>query len=534
MKKSAAFSQYSMLAAALFATWPAVAQKTTGISLANVSGATVLTTAGRAVTFTGTGVVNPFGNATVKFSGSQDQITTGLTQGTLTFYFNRLDSFSVNVPPQPVNKITNLALPGSITGGTGAYSGASGPVTYFFTYTGATSDTGTFTLSGTGNITVGKTTTPIALTNFSGPASITGSVSGTLATIPAASVTPFGNVTVKFSGIKSLSSPGQFQGILTFVFNANDSFNASFSFAFNLFSSSASLPCTITGGTGVFRGATGSLAANLTMNSDGTFALTGSGTITQPPPGTPVITSVSTAFGSSSIAQNTWLQIQGTNLTPSNTPAGGVFWNNAPEFAANRMPARLGGISVTVNGKPAYIWGYCSAATTPACSSDQINALSPLDGTVGQVDVVVTNQTVSSAPMSVNMLAVSPSFLLFDTTGHSLAEHIDFSSIGPPNLIPGTTPARPLEIVIIYAFGFGLPTVSLVDGSATQLGSLPVLPTCQIGGAPATVGAALLVSPGLYGLGVTVPGGAPNGDNVVSCTYQNSTTPPGNLITVQR
>jgi hypothetical protein len=33
---------------------------------------------------------------------------------------------------------------------------------------------------------------------------------------------------------------------------------------------------------------------------------------------------------------------------------------------------------------------------------------------------------------------------------------------------------------------------------------------------------------------VAVPGGAITGDNVVSCTYKNSTTPAGDLITVQR
>jgi uncharacterized protein (TIGR03437 family) len=535
MNNGARFSQGPLLAAVLFAVWPALAQKTTSISLSNIGGMTSLVTAGRSVSLGGTGAVNPLGNASVTFSGSQDQVTTGLTQGTFTFFFNRLDSFSVSVPPQLVSKVTTLALPGTITGGTGAYSGATGSVTYTFTYTGVTSNSGTFTLSGSGNITVGKTTTAISLVNFSGPASVTGTVSGTLTTIAPGSVTPFGNVTVNFSGIQSLSSPGQIQGTLTFVFNANDSFNASFSFVFNLFSSSANLPSTIAGGTGVFRGATGSLAANLTLNSDGTFALTGSGTLVQPQQGTPIITSVSTAFGSSSIAQNTWLQIQGTNLTPTNTPPGGVYWSNAPEFASNRMPTQVGGISVTVDGKPAYIWWFCSAATTPFCASDQINALSPLDGTVGQVQVVVTRQTVSSAPMGVNMLAVAPSFLLFDTTGHSVAQHTDFSDLGPPNLFPGvsTTPARPSEVVIVYAIGFGLPTASLVDGSAAQSGSLPVLPICQMAGAPAPVLAAVLIDPGLYALLVTVPAGATKGDNVVSCSYQDSTTPAGNLITVQ-
>ena len=539
MKKAAAFSHYPALAAAFLAAFPAFAQKTTNIDLVNVFGLSTLATAQRPVSLSGTGVVSPLGSATINFSGFQNQLSaSGLPtiQGSLTFFFNRVDSFSVSVPPQLVNKTTTVTLPGTITGGTGIYSNATGSVTYTFNYTGVTSSAGTFTLSGSGSINFGRTITPIALQNFSGPASVPDIVSGTLPPLATGSVTPFGNVTLTFNLIKSKSSPGVMQGTLTFIFNANDSFNASFSFLFN-FNSSFNLPCTITGGTGVFRGATGILAANLVLNGDQTFSLTGSGAITQPAAGGPVITSVSTAFGSPYIAQNTWLQITGTNLTPANTPPGGVYWSNAPEFASGRMPTQVGGISVTVNGKPAYVWWFCSAATTPACASDQINVLSPLDGTVGQVQVVVTNQGVSSAPMSVNMLAVAPSVLLWDTTGHSVAQHTDFSDLGPVNLFPGgpsTTPAHPSEVVIVYAIGFGLPVSPLVAGSASQSGALLVLPACQMAGAPATVTAAVLISPGLYAIFVTVPDGAVTGDNAVLCSYQNTATPAGDLIPVQR
>jgi len=201
------------------------------------------------------------------------------------------------------------------------------------------------------------------------------------------------------------------------------------------------------------------------------------------------------------------------------------------------MPTKIGGISVTINGKPAYVWWFCSAATTPACANDQINVLSPLDGTVGQVQIVVTNQAVSSAAISINMLAIAPSILLWDTTGHSVSQHVDFSDLGPLNLFPAgpaTTPAHPSETVIVYGIGFGLPTAPLVDGSSLQSGTLPVLPTCQMAGAPAPVIAAVLVSPGLYALGVTVPAGSVSGDNAISCSYQNAPTPAGDLLPVQR
>src|ERR1700722_13548379 len=42
-----------------------------------------------------------------------------------------------------------------------------------------------------------------------------------------------------------------------------------------------------------------------------------------------VITSVNTAGSppSAGIAQNTWLEIKGTNLVPATTPAAGVIWS---------------------------------------------------------------------------------------------------------------------------------------------------------------------------------------------------------------
>ena len=160
MKKAAAFSHYLLLAAAFLAAFPAFAQKTTNIDLVNVFGLSTLATAQRPVSLSGTGVVSPLGSATVNFSGFQNQLSaSGLPtiQGSLTFFFNRVDSFSVSVPPQLVNKTTTVTLPGTITGGTGIYSNASGSVTYTFNYTGVTSSAGTFTLSGSGNIKLGQT-----------------------------------------------------------------------------------------------------------------------------------------------------------------------------------------------------------------------------------------------------------------------------------------------------------------------------------------------------------------------------------------
>jgi uncharacterized protein (TIGR03437 family) len=352
---------------------------------------------------------------------------------------------------------------------------------------------------------------------------------------PTGSVTPFGNAVVNFSGaVASSGAGGPIQGALTFVFNPNDSFTAAFSFVYDFNDTSISLPCTITGGTGQFNGASGSLAANVTRNEDGTFALTGSGTITQPHPNGPMITSVITANGGSVIAQNTYIVIKGANLVPANTPASGAIWSSAPSFASGLMPTQLGGVSVTVNNKPAFVYFYCSAATDTACAQDQLNILTPLDNTMGAVPVVVTSGGVSTVPFSANMQTVAPSLLLFSEAGYVVATHGDYTLVGPASLYPGSsTPAKPGETIALYAVGFGLPATPLVNGSSSQSASLPVFPECQVGGSAAALSFAGLISPGLYQVNITIPVTAANGDNTVVCAYNGSATPAGNLIAVQ-
>ncbi len=249
----------------------------------------------------------------------------------------------------------------------------------------------------------------------------------------------------------------------------------------------------------------------------------------------PNITSVAVANGGSDIAQNTWIVIKGTNLVPASTPASGVIWSNAPEFAQGNMPTTLGGVSVTVHGNPAFIYFYCSAATSTVCSSDQINVLTPLDNTVGPVAIVVTNGNTSSPPFTANMKAIAPAFLLFNAAGYAAATHADGSLLGPASLYPGlSTPATPNETIVVYGVGFGLPATTLVNGSSTQTGALPSNPVCQIGGSNAGVVFAGLTSPGLYQFNLTVPAPAKSGDNALSCSYNGSTTPAGALITVQQ
>lgn len=239
------------------------------------------------------------------------------------------------------------------------------------------------------------------------------------------------------------------------------------------------------------------------------------------------VTSVQSAGGFPGIAQNAWIEIKGVNLAPASVGPGGMLWDNAPEFASGRMPAQLANVSAKVNGKPAYLY-----FVSPA----QVNVLAPLDSTQGPVSVVVTNGTISSAAFTVNMASVAPSFIPIAGGKYVVATHADGSLVGPAAIsVPGFsfTPAMPGETIVFYAFGFGLPTTRLVDGSTVQTGPLPSLPTIQIGNTPAAVGFAGVISPGLYQINITVPATAASGDNPLTASYSGASTPAGTLLTVQ-
>lgn len=241
---------------------------------------------------------------------------------------------------------------------------------------------------------------------------------------------------------------------------------------------------------------------------------------------TPAVSSAITAGGFPDIAQNSWIEIRGTDLAPAGV-ANGLSWSQALSFESGIMPTELGGVRVTVNGKPAFIY---------FVSQNQVNVLSPLDNTTGPIQIVVTSGGVSGAPFTVTLRDAAPSFPLAGLTRYVVATHADYSLIGPPSLsTPGYifTPAQAGETITLYAFGLGLPTSPLVDGASIQSGSLPVLPQVQIGGAAATVSFAGLIGPGLYQLNVIVPSGIPSGDSSVTLTYNGQRSPSGDIVAIQ-
>lgn len=152
----------------------------------------------------------------------------------------------------------------------------------------------------------------------------------------------------------------------------------------------------------------------------------------------------------------------------------------------------------------------------------------------GIVQVVVTNNSAISATFMVQAQAVSPSFFVFKGGPYVAATHADGSYLGPTNLYPGlTTPAKPGEVIALYANGFGPTSVPVVNGSVFQSGSLPTPPVIKIGGVNAIVQYYSLVAVGEFLFNVAVPSSLTEGDQPITATYNGSATQLGTLISIQ-
>ncbi len=234
---------------------------------------------------------------------------------------------------------------------------------------------------------------------------------------------------------------------------------------------------------------------------------------------TPVITVVANAEGEQSvIAPSTWVEIKGQNLSKPNDTR---TWQSS-DFVNNQLPTSLDGVSVTVNGKSAFVY-YISPA--------QVNILTPPDAMQGAVSVVVTRTGIGSGSFIAQARALSPSFFVINGGPYVLAQHgADSSLVGPSPLYPGqTSPAKTGESVVLYANGFGPAAGAVVNGAPT----LSPLPSVAIGGLAATVSFAGLISPGLYQINVIIPAGLSSGDQPILATYRGSETGPVEVIAIQ-
>ena len=222
------------------------------------------------------------------------------------------------------------------------------------------------------------------------------------------------------------------------------------------------------------------------------------------------------------IAPGTWITIQGANLSLTTRT-----WTNA-DFSGSNLPTQLDGVSVTVDGKAAYVY---------FISPTQLNVLSPDDATQGAVPVQVTIAQGMSNVVDAIETALSPALFTFSQQGgkYAAAVRADGTYIAPPNLISGvvTVPASPGDIILLFGTGFGPTTPPTPIGQLINAAPLANQVTVQIGGVAANTQFAGIITPGLYQFNVVVPN-VPNGDNSVSIQIDGTSTQPSVFLSIQR
>ena len=226
---------------------------------------------------------------------------------------------------------------------------------------------------------------------------------------------------------------------------------------------------------------------------------------------------------STTIEAGSWISIYGTNLASTTATWNGDF------------PTLLGGVSVTINGKPAYLW---------YVSPTQINLQAPDDTQTGPVAVVLTNAN-GSVASTVTLAATGPSLSLLGDGKHVAGVIITpngsgayggggYDLVGPRSAFAfNTRPVKQGEVLVLFGVGFGatnpaVPAGQLFSGAAPTVN--PV--TFTIGGVDAAVSFAGITQAGLYQFNLTVPNTG-SGDKVVQASVDGAKTPLGVLVSVQ-
>jgi uncharacterized protein (TIGR03437 family) len=218
------------------------------------------------------------------------------------------------------------------------------------------------------------------------------------------------------------------------------------------------------------------------------------------------------------------VSIYGTNLA------------SVPATWTGNFPISLGGTSVTIDGKAAYL-SYVSPG--------QINLQVPNDATTGAVPVVVTTGG-GSATSTVKLAQFGPSFFTLDgshvagiivrTDGSGAYGGGTYDIVGPTGTSLGyqTVAAKAGDVVELFGTGFGPTNPAVMAGQAFS-GAAPTTNavTLQINNLSVTPQFTGLSGAGLYQINVFVPAGLGTGDVTLQAKVGGVATPSGVVISLQ-
>ena len=227
----------------------------------------------------------------------------------------------------------------------------------------------------------------------------------------------------------------------------------------------------------------------------------------------------------STIEPGEWVSIYGTNLA-----SGIASWTG-------NFPTSLGGASVMIDGKPAYL-SYVSPT--------QINLQVPSDAATGSVSVVVTT-TNGVATSTVTLAQFAPSlFVLLDgkhvagiiprSDGSGAYGGGSYDILGPTGSSLGyaTVAAKAGDVVELYGTGFGPTSPAVAPGQAFSGAAATTSPVHllinNVGVTPSFAG---LSGAGLDQINLTVPPGLGTGDVPLVATVGGAQTATGVVISLQ-
>ena len=186
------------------------------------------------------------------------------------------------------------------------------------------------------------------------------------------------------------------------------------------------------------------------------------------------------------------------------------------------LSSQLGGVTVQfVNGQTTINAPMLYVQPDSSSSISQINAQVPWDlvtpGTTTTVNVIVSHDGVSSPSTPVTIGPFSPG--IFASGTRAVAVNLDGTLVWPAGAVAGLTthPAKPGDVIIVYATGLGAVDKPIADGAASldALRNTLTVPQVLVGGLTAQVAFSGL-SPQFVGvnqLNIVVPNAAP-GDSV--------------------
>jgi len=198
-----------------------------------------------------------------------------------------------------------------------------------------------------------------------------------------------------------------------------------------------------------------------------------------PAPGTPVVSTggvVNTANyapggpPSGSLAQGSYFSIYGSSLGPAQ-------WAKADSYP---LPTTLGNTSVQISAG-----GNTYNAFMVFASAGQINAILPSTVPVGTALVLVTYNGTTGAPATITVSKTNVGVFYQSMNGQNFAIAQNYNSATDIPLNLPTVPAKPGQIVILWATGMG--AIAASDANAPGAGDMTGVPVgITVGGVPAT------------------------------------------------